>query len=142
MSWTILIVDDSHAARTQLRAPLEAKGVTVIEAENGREGLWRAKQKTLDLVVVDIHMPFMDGITMIRELRQLPGYETTPIFVLTADATSARIEEGRKAGANAWMLKPAQPELLWKSIEKALFRKPASTAQPQDRVAGDKAGER
>jgi two-component system, chemotaxis family, chemotaxis protein CheY len=142
MSWTILIVDDSHAARTQLRAPLEAKGVTVIEAENGREGLWRARQTTVDLVVVDIHMPLMDGITMIRELRQLPGYETTPIFVLTADATSARIEEGRKAGANAWMLKPAQPELLWKSIEKVLFRKPASTARPQDTVAGDKAGER
>src|SRR5262249_34087509 len=57
MSWSILIVDDSSLIRSQLRAALEAKGVRVVEAENGSEGLWRARENIVDLVIADIHMP-------------------------------------------------------------------------------------
>lgn len=141
MAWTILIADDSHSARAQLRAPLEARGVKVVEAENGREGLWRARETVFDLVIADIHMPVMDGLAMIREVRKLPGYAAIPIFVVTADATSARMEQGRKAGASAWMLKPARPDLLWKAIEKALFRKPAASAQVGEAKTGERTGE-
>jgi two-component system, chemotaxis family, chemotaxis protein CheY len=126
MAWSILIVDDSALVRSQLRAALEAKGARVIEAENGTEGLWRARENLVDLVVADIHMPVMDGIRMVEELRKIHEYATTPIFILTSDAATSRAEEGKKAGANAWILKPVKTDLLWKAIEKALFGRTSS----------------
>jgi len=126
MTWSILIVDDSSLIRSQLRGALEAKGARVVEAENGREGLWRARENQVDLVVADIHMPVMDGIKMVEELRKLPEYASTPIFILTSDAASTRAEEGKKAGASAWILKPVKTELLCKAIEKALFGRASS----------------
>jgi two-component system chemotaxis response regulator CheY len=126
MTWSILIVDDSSLVRSQLRAALEAKGARIVEAENGSEGLWRARENLVDLVVADIHMPVMDGIRMVEELRKLPEYATTPIFILTSDAATTRAEEGKKAGANAWILKPVKTDLLWKAIEKALFGRASS----------------
>jgi two-component system, chemotaxis family, chemotaxis protein CheY len=130
MSWSILVVDDSFAVRTQLRVPLEAKGARVLEAENGSEGLWRARENNIDLIIVDVHMPIMDGLRMIQELRKLPAYLNTPIFVLTSDAASTRVEEGRKAGASAWILKPVRPDALWKAIEKALVgRAPVAASE-------------
>jgi two-component system chemotaxis response regulator CheY len=126
MAWSILIVDDSSLVRSQLRTALEAKGAQVVEAENGSEGLWRARENLVDLVIADIHMPVMDGIRMVEELRKLPEYATTPIFILTSDAATTRAEEGKKAGANAWILKPVKTELMWKAIEKALFGRGSS----------------
>ena len=126
MAWSILIVDDSSLVRSQLRSALEAKGAHVVEAENGSEGLWRARENPVDLVVADIHMPVMDGIRMVEELRKLSEYATTPIFILTSDAASSRAEEGKRAGANAWILKPVKTDLLWKAIEKALFGRRSS----------------
>lgn len=125
MSWVILIVDDSLSTRSLLRTAFEAKGARVLEAENGRDGLWRARSELADLVVCDIHMPVMDGLAMIQELRKLPQYRTTPVFVLTSDPTLSRAAEGKKAGADAWVVKPVNPVTLWKAIEKALFGKPA-----------------
>ncbi|HWZ90722.1 MAG TPA: response regulator [Polyangiaceae bacterium] len=134
MTWLILVVDDSAVARSQLRVAFEAKGARVIEAENGREGLWRARAETVDLVFTDVHMPVMDGLHMLQELRKQPEYATTPIFVLSSDATTTRAAEGKRAGANAWIVKPINPELLWKAVEKALFGKqpssPARNAAP------------
>lgn len=123
MSWLILLVDDSLTTRSQLREVFEAKGARVIEAENGREGLWRARAEHADVIICDIHMPIMDGLQMIQQLRKLPEYATTPVFVLTSDATVARAAEGKKAGANAWVVKPVNPASLWKAVEKALFGK-------------------
>jgi two-component system chemotaxis response regulator CheY len=135
VTWSILIVDDSSLVRSQLRAALEAKGARVVEAENGSEGLWRARENLVDLVVADIHMPVMDGIRMVEELRKIPEYATTPIFILTSDAASSRAEEGKKAGANAWILKPVKTELLWKAIEKALFGRASSAPSIQAAAA-------
>jgi two-component system chemotaxis response regulator CheY len=123
MSWCILVVDDSLLVRSQLRVALEAKGVRVIEAENGSEGLWRARENSVDLVLADVHMPVMDGLRMIEEIRKLREYAETPIFVLTSDAASSRVAEGKKAGANGWLLKPVNTDLLWKAIEKVLVCK-------------------
>jgi len=106
-----------------MRAAFEAKGARVVEAENGSEGLWRARAEQFDLITTDVHMPVMTGLQMIAELRKLPTYAATPIFVLTSDAAPARAADGRKAGADAWVLKPVDPELVWKTIEKVLFGK-------------------
>lgn len=134
MNWQILVVDDSFAVRAQLRAELEKRGARVIEAENGREGLWRARENQVDLVLVDVHMPVMDGLRMIEELRRIPEYSETPIFILTSDAAGSRVDEGKKVGASAWILKPVKADLLWKAIDKALFGKPQaahSSAMPK-----------
>jgi two-component system chemotaxis response regulator CheY len=137
MSWSILVVDDSAASRGQLRAAFEAKGARVIEAENGREGLWRARAENVDLIFSDIHMPIMDGLQMIQELRKQPQYANTPIFVMTSDAAGSRAAEGKKAGANAWIIKPANPDLLWKAVEKALFgRHPSGAAKSAPAASG------
>jgi two-component system chemotaxis response regulator CheY len=122
MGWSVLLVDDSSTVRSQVRGVLEERGVTVTEAENGSEGLWRTREQQFDLIVVDVHMPVMDGLTMIQEVRKLPSYEKTPIFVLTTDASTIRAERGKQAGATAWTLKPVKPDLLWKGIERALTR--------------------
>jgi two-component system chemotaxis response regulator CheY len=140
MSWSILVVDDSAAARSQLRVAFEAKGARVIEAENGREGLWRARAERVDLIFSDIHMPVMDGLQMIQELRKHPDYATVPIFVLTSDAAGTRAAEGKKAGANAWIIKPINPELLWKAVEKALFGRQSGSHAKSPAVADDAPG--
>lgn len=121
MTWSILVVDDSETSRAPLRATLIAKGARVIDAENGKQGLLRARTEPVDLVFTDIHMPVMDGLQMIRELRMLREYEKTPIFVLTSDASGIRAAEGKSAGATGWIVKPVNPEVLWKLVEKALF---------------------
>jgi len=123
MTWSILLVDDSTAARTSLRMALEAKGATVVEAQNGREGLFRAKTQPIDLIVTDVHMPVMDGLQMIQELRKESEYSAVPILVLTSDVAGSRAAEGRAAGATSWLVKPVTPELVWKAIEKVLFGK-------------------
>ena len=131
MAWSILIVDDSASARAQLRAAFESKGAKVIEAENGREGLWRAQTENVDLIFSDVHMPIMDGLQMIVQIRKEPKHATTPIFVLTSDAAVTRAAEGKKAGANAWVTKPINAELLWKAVEKALLtRQPVVLTPP------------
>jgi two-component system, chemotaxis family, chemotaxis protein CheY len=127
VSWVILVVDDSATSRALLRSALEAKGARVLEAENGRDGLWRARSEHVDLVICDIHMPVMDGLQMIQELRKLSDYRTTPVFVLTSDATQSRAADGKKAGADAWVVKPVNPVSLWKAVEKALFGKPTAS---------------
>jgi two-component system chemotaxis response regulator CheY len=140
MSWSILVVDDSATARSQLRVAFEAKGAKVIEAENGREGLWRARAEKVDLILSDIHMPVMDGLQMIQELRKHPEYATVPIFVLTSDAAGTRAAEGKKAGANAWIIKPINPELLWKAVEKALFGRQSGSHEKSPALPVDAVG--
>ncbi len=115
----VLMVDDSSTSRRQLRLALERVGIHVAEASEGVEGLWRARQQPFDLVLTDIHMPTMDGLEFIRELRKSPGYESTPIYVLTSDGSRDRLSEGRAAGATAWVIKPPNVPLLVEAIIKA-----------------------
>jgi two-component system, chemotaxis family, chemotaxis protein CheY len=129
VSRCILLIDDSAATRALLRSAFEAKGAKVIEAENGQEGLWRARSAAVDLILVDVHMPVMDGLDVIRKLRKTPEYATTPIFVLTADAAEMRAAEGKKAGADAWIVKPVNVDSLWKVVERELFGKQPSSSE-------------
>jgi two-component system chemotaxis response regulator CheY len=115
----VLMVDDSSTSRRQMKLALEKAGISVAEASEGVEGLWRAREQAFDLVLTDIHMPTMDGLEFIRELRKNPGYERTPIYVLTSDGSRDRLAEGRAAGATAWVLKPPNLPLLVDAILKA-----------------------
>jgi len=120
MAKTILVVDDSPTIRQQLRVFLKNNHFHVIEAENGEVGLAAARTNPVDLMIVDINMPVMDGITMITEVRKLPNHGKTPIFVLTTQASRVTSAKGRAAGATAWIIKPFKPEILLEGIKKIL----------------------
>jgi two-component system chemotaxis response regulator CheY len=119
----VLVVDDSSVARRQLREALEAVGISVNEAGEGVEALWRARQQSYDLIITDIHMPAMDGLQLLRELRKVPGNERTPVYVLTSDGSRERLAEGRAAGATAWIVKPANIPLLVDAVVDAIGKR-------------------
>jgi two-component system chemotaxis response regulator CheY len=102
----VLLVDDSVGARGRLKQVLSAGGFDVSEASEGLEGLMRARQESFDLVITDVHMPLMNGLTFIEELRKLPQYSRTPVIVLTSDFSKERIAQVKRAGGSAWLEKP------------------------------------
>lgn len=102
----VLVVDDSTGARGRLAQALAESGFEVSEASEGVEGLFRARQQLYDLVITDVHMPTMDGLVFIQELRKLSQYARTPVIVLTSDFSKDRIQQVRQAGGNAWIEKP------------------------------------
>jgi two-component system, chemotaxis family, chemotaxis protein CheY len=119
----VLVIDDSPPFRRQVAAALEASGLSVAEASEGYEALWRVRAEgVFDLILADIHMPNLDGLVFIREVRKLPEYAQVPIFVLTSDGSRERREEGRSAGASAWLLKPPDLPALVNTVHAALLQ--------------------
>jgi two-component system chemotaxis response regulator CheY len=116
----ILVVDDSSASREVLCSTLKRAGFQTTEATEGSEGLWRARTQNFEAILTDIHMPTMDGLEFIRQVRKLPGYSKTPVFVLTSDVSRARFVEGREVGATAWLVKPPNLVSLVAVIRDAL----------------------
>ncbi|TVQ49054.1 MAG: response regulator [Gammaproteobacteria bacterium] len=117
---TILAVDDSASLRQMVVFTLKEAGHEVIEAADGVAGLEAAKGKAADLVISDINMPHMDGITLVRELRGLPDYKFTPILLLTTESSDEKKQEGKAAGATGWLVKPFDPEKLMSTIKRVL----------------------
>lgn len=119
----VLVIDDSPQFRRQVCGALEASGLEVAEASEGYEALWRVRAEgVFDLILADVHMPNLDGIVFIREVRKLPEYKDVPIFVLTSDGSRDRRVEGRGAGATAWLLKPPDLPMLVHSVHAALLQ--------------------
>jgi len=117
----ILAVDDSAAMRQMVNVTLEAAGHEVLSASDGDEALELARHSTaVDLVITDVNMPRMDGITLCRELRQLPQYKGVPLLMLTTEASSEKKMTGKEAGATGWIVKPFNPERLLATIDKVL----------------------
>lgn len=117
----ILVVDDSAYVRKHLREGIERAGFLVIEAENGERGLEMLEQSPLtDAMIVDVNMPVMDGYEMIRRVRAMRRFASVPIFVLTTEAGTAAVKEGKAAGASAWIVKPVKVELLVAGLRRAL----------------------
>ncbi|WP_040146616.1 response regulator, partial [Xanthomonas citri] len=106
MSARILVVDDSASMRQMVSFALTSAGFAVEEAEDGAVALGRAKGQRFNAVVTDVNMPNMDGISLIRELRQLPDYKFTPMLMLTTESAADKKSEGKAAGATGWLVKP------------------------------------
>ncbi len=117
---TILTVDDSTSMRQMVRATLQSAGYDVVEAADGQEALEIARGKAVDLVICDVHMPRMDGITLVHELRALPTYRLTPLLLLTTESSQDKKLEGKRAGATGWIVKPFNPEVLLDTLKKVL----------------------
>jgi two-component system chemotaxis response regulator CheY len=120
MAKTILSVDDSNSIRQMVAFTLKGAGYEVIEAADGQEGLDKAKNKTVDLVLTDQNMPRMDGITLIKTLRAMPSYKTVPILMLTTESGDVMKSEGKAAGATGWIVKPFDPAKLLEVVKKVI----------------------
>ena len=116
----ILAVDDSAAMRQMVGITLTGAGHEVQQAADGREALTIAERQKFDLVITDVNMPVMDGLTLVRHLRNLPSYRGIPLLVLTTEATTERKLEGKAAGATGWLVKPFNPERLLATVAKVL----------------------
>lgn len=112
MITNILAVDDSASIREILRAALNAAGYSVTVANDGDEGLEHALAQRFDLVLTDLHMPRVNGLDLVRQLRANPSYLDTPILVLTTESDETFKAALREAGATGWLEKPVDPELL------------------------------
>jgi two-component system, chemotaxis family, chemotaxis protein CheY len=120
MAKTILTVDDSASIRQMVSFTLKGAGYDVVEAVDGEDGLSKAKIKPADLVLTDQNMPRMDGLMLIRSLRMLPQYATTPILMLTTESSDAMKMQGRSAGATGWLVKPFDPQKLLEVVKKVI----------------------
>ncbi len=117
---TILAVDDSNSMRQMVSYTLKQAGHDVMEAADGVEALELAKINEFELVISDVNMPRMDGISLIRELRNLPDYKFTPLLMLTTETGAEKKREGRDAGATGWIVKPFDPDRLLATVRRVL----------------------
>jgi len=120
MSKTILAVDDSGSLRQMVAFSLKAAGYDVVQAVDGQDGLNKAKEKTVDLVLTDQNMPIMDGLTLIKNLRELGSYSKVPILMLTTESSDEMKAKGKAAGANGWLVKPFDPKRLIEVVQKVI----------------------
>ena len=117
---TIMTVDDCTSMRQMVSFTLQSAGHQVIEASDGEEALRLAKDKKVNLVIADLNMPNMDGVSLIKALRLLADYKFTPILILTTESQDKKRQEGKGAGATGWIVKPFNPEQLLGVVKKVL----------------------
>jgi two-component system, chemotaxis family, chemotaxis protein CheY len=120
MPGVILAVDDSASMRQMVRFTLEGAGYKVVQAADGVEALTIAKSNNADLVLTDVNMPRMDGLSLVRELRALDHYKFVPMLVLTTESGNDTKQRGKEAGATGWIVKPFNPEQLLATIARVL----------------------
>jgi two-component system chemotaxis response regulator CheY len=121
MAKTILIVDDSASLRQVVNIALSGAGYDVIEAADGKDALTKLDGRKIHLIVSDVHMPNMDGITFVKEVKKHPSYKFTPIIMLTTESQEGKKQEGQMAGAKAWVVKPFKPEQMLAAVSKLIL---------------------
>ena len=114
----VLVVDDSETVRLEVGRALEAAGYGIVEAGDGVEGLEKAAQEQLSMVLLDVNMPRMGGLEMLEELRAGQATRDVPVLVLTTEVQESMIARAKKAGASGWIYKPPNMELLVKTVNR------------------------
>jgi two-component system, chemotaxis family, chemotaxis protein CheY len=122
MTASILTVDDSSSIRIAIRVALSAAGFQVTEAVDGSDGVRKATAGKFDLIVTDLNMPVMDGLTMIETLRRSPSHQGVPIIFLTTESDDGMKQRAKAAGATGWITKPFEPDNLVRIVKKVLSR--------------------
>jgi two-component system chemotaxis response regulator CheY len=120
MAKTILAADDSRSILQMVSMTLTGAGYQVVEAADGQAALDTAMKQKFDLVITDLNMPRMDGITLIQRLRSSPNYKFTPILMLTTEAGADFKMKGKAAGATGWLVKPFDPQKLIATVKKVI----------------------
>lgn len=121
MSKTIMVVDDSASFRQVVSIALKGEGYAVVEACDGKDALSKLSGAKINLIISDVNMPNMDGITLVKEVKNLPNYKFTPIMMLTTENQQEKMMEGKAAGAKAWLVKPFQPTTLLDAVSKLVM---------------------
>lgn len=116
----ILIIDDSTVMRMTVGSTLKEFGYEVFEADNGQSGLVRASETQVDLIICDVNMPVMDGITFAKSVKEMAQYRFVPIIMLTTVTGASDMEAGKAAGVKAWMIKPFDKSKLLGAVSKLL----------------------
>jgi two-component system chemotaxis response regulator CheY len=120
MSKTILVVDDSNSLRQVMAMTLRSQGYEVVEGSDGKEGLKQLDGRKIHLIVSDLNMPNMDGMTFVKEVKKLAAYKFVPIIMLTTESDEKIKAEGQAAGLKAWMVKPFKPEQMLAAVNKLI----------------------
>ena len=118
----IMVVDDAKVMREMITTMLTEEGHDVITADDGDVALDIARQESCDLVLSDINMPNMSGISLVSKLRRLEAYENTPIIMLTTESSDYKKDKAKKMGANGWLQKPIDPMRLTKAVNTMLAK--------------------
>lgn len=121
MGKAILIVDDSASVRQVVSIALKGAGYDVIEGCDGKDALTKLNGQKIHLIISDVNMPNMDGITFVKEVKKLPSYKFTPIIMLTTESQEGKKQEGQAAGAKAWVVKPFQPAQMLAAVAKLIL---------------------
>jgi two-component system, chemotaxis family, chemotaxis protein CheY len=121
MAKTIMIIDDSISLRQVVSIALKGAGYDVMEGCDGQDALTKLTGQKVHLMVCDVNMPNMDGISFLKAVRERPEYKFTPIIMLTTEASEEKKQEGRAAGAKAWVIKPFKPEQLLTAVSKLIL---------------------
>lgn len=121
MAKTILIVDDSASLRQVVSIALQGAGYDVLEAVDGQDGLAKLDGRKIHLIISDVNMPNMDGLTFLREAKKLPAYKFTPVIMLTTESHESKKQEGQQSGAKAWVVKPFKPEQMLAAVAKLIL---------------------
>lgn len=121
MAKTILVVDDSSSFRQVVSIALKGAGYDVVEGCDGKDALTKLDGRKINLIVSDVNMPNMDGITFVKAAKQLPAYKFTPVIMLTTEAGEEKKAEGKAAGVRAWVVKPFQPPVLLDAVSKLVL---------------------
>ena len=116
----ILIVDDSESIREVVSFTLENEGFEVLVANDGTDALKFLDGREIDMIITDLHMPEMDGITLIKHVRETEAYQRIPILFLTTESQTAKKMEAKEAGATGWIIKPFVPAKLIAALQKVL----------------------
>ena len=121
MAKNVLVVDDSSSVRQVVGIALKSAGYDVIEAVDGKDALSKLTGQKVHLIISDVNMPNMDGITFVKEVKKLANYEFTPIIMLTTESQESKKAEGQAAGAKAWVVKPFQPAQMLAAVSKLIL---------------------
>jgi two-component system, chemotaxis family, chemotaxis protein CheY len=121
MGKTVLVVDDSVSMRQMVSFTLTGAGYEVVEAGDGKEAVEKLSGGTTPhLVITDLNMPNMDGISLIKAVRGMAAHKFTPILMLTTESSDDKKKEGQSAGATGWVVKPFNPDQMLATIKKVM----------------------
>ncbi len=120
MGKKVLVIDDSASLREVVSIALKAAGYEVTEAADGKDALAKLNGRKVQLMICDVNMPVMDGITFVKEVKKRPEYRFLPVMMLTTESRESRKEEGQRAGAKAWVVKPFRPDQILNAVSKLM----------------------
>ena len=121
MNKTIMIVDDSASIRQVVGLTLKNAGYDTVEAVDGRDAVGKLDGRRVHLIICDVNMPNMDGISFVKQMKTMPNYRFTPVIMLTTEAGESKKQEGQLAGARAWVGKPFQPAQMLAAVSKLIL---------------------